>query len=175
MIKKLITLLLLSPLVYAGLILSPLHAFKLNFGEDAIVTKKTILISRAQAKEVQKIAKLKLSTKLYKTYTVSKNGTVLAYGIIVLQRVRTKNDAVLLIITLDGILRNVEIIAFNEANEWLPSKRWVDNFRDHNIVLNKDLKLGRNIPNVTGSTFSVRSVTDATRIGLAIYEVVMKK
>lgn len=171
--KKLsLTLLFLSSL-HAQLILSPFDALKMNFNENIVIQKKSILMSKAQAKEVQQRAKVKLNTKIYKTFKVSQDDKLLGYGILVIQKVRTKTSAILSIITPDGILRAIEIVAFNEPTEYIPSKTWVNSFKD--MPLDNTLKLGKKIPNITGATFSARSATDASRIALAIYELVIAK
>ena len=171
--KKLsLTLLFLSSL-HAQLILSPFEALKMNFNENIVIQKKSILISKAQAKEVQQRAKVKLNTKIYKTFKVTQDDKLLGYGILVIQKVRTKTSAILSIITPDGILKAIEIVAFNEPTEYIPSKTWVNTFT--NLPLDDTLKLGKKIPNITGATFSARSATDASRIALAIYELVIAK
>jgi len=171
--KKLsLTLLFLSSL-HAQLILSPFEALKMNFNENIVIQKKSILISKAQAKEVQQRAKVKLNTKIYKTFKVTQDDKLLGYGILVIQKVRTKTSAILSIITPDGILKAIEIVAFNEPTEYIPSKTWVNTFKD--MPLDDTLKLGKKIPNITGATFSARSATDASRIALAIYELVIAK
>ena len=171
--KKLsLTLLFLSSL-HAQLILSPFEALKMNFNENIVIQKKSILISKAQAKEVQQRAKVKLNTKIYKTFKVTQDDKLLGYGILVIQKVRTKTSAILSIITPDGILKAIEIVAFNEPTEYIPSKTWVNTFKD--MPLDDTLKLGKKIPNITGATFSARSATDASRIALAVYELVIAK
>ena len=171
--KKLsLTLLFLSSL-HAQLILSPFEALKMNFNENIVIQKKSILISKAQAKEVQQRAKVKLNTKIYKTFKVTQDDKLLGYGILVIQKVRTKTSAILSIISPDGILMAIEIVAFNEPTEYIPSKTWVNTFKD--MPLDDTLKLGKKIPNITGATFSARSATDASRIALAIYELVIAK
>ncbi len=170
--KKLSLLLLLIASVHAQLLLSPFDALKMNFNDDITIEKKSILISKAQAKEVQKRAKVKLTTKIYKTFKVTQDDRLLGYGVLVVQKVRTKNNAILSIITPEGTLKGIEIIAFNEPPEYIPSKIWVERFKD--LKLDETLKLGKKIPNITGATFSARSATDASRIALALYEIVLK-
>ncbi len=171
--KKLSLVLLFLSSLHAQLILSPFEALKINFNENIFIQKKSILLSKAQAKEVQQRAKVKLNTKIYKTFKVSQDEKLLGYGILVIQKVRTKTSAILSIITPDGILKAIEIVAFNEPTEYIPSKTWTDTFKD--MPLDDTLKLGKSIPNISGATFSARSATDASRIALAIYELVIAK
>ncbi len=170
--KKTFLVIVLTSSLCAQLLLSPFDALKMNFDDGITVDKKSILLSKTQAQAVQELAKVKLSTKIYKTFTVTQEDTLLGYGVLVIQKVRTKNSAVLSIITPEGRLKGIEIIAFNEPPEFIPSKLWVDTFKERR--LDDTLKLGREIPNISGATFSARSATDASRIALAIYEVVIK-
>jgi Na+-translocating ferredoxin:NAD+ oxidoreductase RnfG subunit len=171
--KRLSLLIILLSSLNAQLLLSPFDALKINFNEDITIEKKSILLSKAQAKAVQEHAKVKLNTKIYKTFKVTQKNQLLGYGVLVIQKVRTKNSAVLSIITPEGRLKSIEIIAFNEPPEYIPSSIWVDRFKG--VQLDDTLKLGKNIPNISGATFSARSATDASRIALAIYEVAIKE
>lgn len=170
--KKTYLILFLTLSLNAQLLLSPFDALKMNFNEDITIEKKSILLSKKQAKAVQERAKVKLSTKIYKTFKVTQDNNLLGYGVLVIQKVRTKNNAVLSVIAPDGMLKGIEIIAFNEPPEYIPSKIWIDRFAD--MKLDDTLKLGKKIPNISGATFSARSATDASRIALAIYEVILK-
>ena len=170
--KKLSLTLLFLTSLHAQVLISPFDALKMNFNEKIDIQKKSILISKAQAKEVQQHAKVKLNTKIYKTFKVTQDNKLLGYGILVIQKVRTKTSAILSIITPDGILKGIEIVAFNEPPEYIPSSIWVNRFKG--VQLDDTLKLGKKIPNITGATFSARSATDASRIALAIYELVIK-
>ncbi len=170
--KTLFLALLLITSINAQLLLSPYDALKMNFNDTIMIEKKSILLSKAEAKAVQERAKVKLSTKIYKTFKVTQDEKFLGYGILVIQKVRTKNSAILSVIAPDGTLKGIEIVAFNEPPEYIPSKLWIDRFKD--LKFDDTLKLGKQIPNISGATFSARSATDASRIALAIYEVVIK-
>lgn len=171
--KKLSLIILLISSLNAQLILSPFDALKMNFNDEITIEKKSILLTKAQAKAVQERAMVKLTTKIYKTFKVTQEDQILGYGILVIQKVRTKNSAVLSIITPEGRLKSIEIIAFNEPPEYIPSSIWVDRFKG--VQLDDTLKLGKKIPNISGATFSARSATDASRIALAIHEVAIKE
>lgn len=170
--KKTSLVILLISTLHAQLLLSPFDALKMNFNDAITIEKKSILLSKAQAEEVQGLSKVKLTTKIYKTFAVTQDEKLLGYGILVIQKVRTKDTAVLSIITPEGTLKGIEIIAFNEPPEYIPSAIWVDRFKG--AELDEELKLGKKIPNISGATFSARSATDASRIALAIYNVVIQ-
>jgi hypothetical protein len=170
---KYILLLIFSISLQAQLLISPFDAMKLHFGDDAKIEKKSLLLTAKEAKAVTKLAKTKLKTKIYKTFRASKNGKLLGHGILVLHKVRSKETAILSIITPDGILKTIEIIAFNEPMEYLPSKSWIEVLS--NKTLSPSLALGKDIPSITAATMSARAATNAARIALSIYQVKYKK
>ncbi len=170
---KFLLLLLFTLTLHAKLLISPFDAMKLHFGEDSRIEKKSLLLTSEQAKTVAKLAKLKLGTKIYKTFRAFKDDKLLGHGILVLHKVRSKNTAVLSIITPDGRLKTIEIVAFNEPIEYLPSKNWIEVL--NNKKLSDSLTLGKDIPSITAATMSARAATNAARIALSIYEVRLKK
>jgi len=166
---KYLLFLFLTLSLQAKLLISPFDAMILNFGEDILIHKKSILLSSKEAKEITKLAGIKLKTKLYKTFVAKKDGIIIGYGILALYKVRSKNTAVLSIIALDGKLKTLEIIAFNEPMEYIPSKRWIQIFHDKH--LSPSLALGKDIHSISGATMSARAVVKASRIALAVYKV----
>lgn len=170
--KILFTLLLtLSSQLWAQVLISPIDAMKENYDLNATVMKKNVLLTKAKFQNIQKNAAAKLDTKIYRIYTATRADKVLGYGILINRKVRSKNTVVLYFIK-DAILLNIEIIAFNEPLEYIPTKKWNSQFK--NIKTDTMLQLNRDIPSVTGATMSARSVTDGSRIAFAIYNELLK-
>jgi electron transport complex protein RnfG len=157
----------------AKLLLSPFDAMKANYGDNVEIVKKNILLSNEEAKAIQTQAQTKLDTKIYRIFTASNGDTLLGYGVLVMHKVRSKNMAVLSIITPDGILQGIEIIAFNEPMEYIPTEAWMRVLEKK--TLTPGLNLGKDIPTVTGSTLSARAATKAARIALALFNVKYKQ
>jgi len=155
----------------AKILISPIDAMKENYSPTATITKKNVLLPSQKFKKIQKNAKVKLQTKIYRIYTAMENGKVLGYGILVNSKVRSKNAVILYFIS-NNVLKGIEIIAFNEPAEYIPSKPWTSQFKD--LPTDKMLKLSREIPTITGATLSARSVTDGSRIAFAIYNELLK-
>ena len=170
---KYFLLLLLSINIQAQLLLSPFDAMTLHFSQEAKIEKNNILLTTDEAKSVSKLAKSKLKTKIYKTFRATKDGELLGWGILVLHKVRSKDTAILSIISPNGTLKTIEIIAFNEPIEYLPSKSWIEVL--NNKTLNPDLALGKDIPSITAATMSARAATMSARIALSIFEIKFKK
>lgn len=160
-----------ASLLQAQVLVSPIEAMQEHYSKDATITKKNILLSKTQFTQIQKSARVQLSTKIYRIYTAKKEKKTLGYGILINRKVRSKNAVVLYFIQ-NGILEDIEIIAFNEPKEYLPTKKW--NAQFHNIPTDKMLKLSREIPSISGATLSARSVTQASRIAFALYNQLLR-
>jgi len=173
MIKTYLTLLILLTLpLSAKVLISPIDAMKHSYGADSKITKKNILLKNEQAKKIQKNAKVKLKSKIFRTFTATKGSKTLGYGVLINRKVRSKNAVVLYFISKDSMLKGIEIIAFNEPHEYIPSKKWISQFE--NVPTDKNLRVGRDIPTITGATMSARSLTDGSRIAFAIYNELLK-
>jgi len=164
---KLVSLFLFAlTALQAQVLISPIEAMQENYDTHATVTKKNILLSKKRVANIQKSAKIKLRTKIYRIFTAKKDGKILGYGILVSRKVRSKN-AVVLYFVKDSELQGIEVIAFNEAMEYIPTKRWNKQFKQ--IPTNKMLQLNRDIPSISGATMSARSVVEGSRIAFGVY------
>ncbi len=148
-------------------------AMSSSFGLDISITKKNILLKKEEAKKVQTIAKVKIKSKIFKVYLAKRDSILVGYGVLISQKIRSKNAVILYSISKDGILKNIEIIAFNEPLEYLPSKKWKEQFRNTNA--RNSLKVGTDIAVISGATLSARAITNSSRVALALYEVSLKK
>ncbi|WP_457747445.1 FMN-binding protein [Sulfurimonas sp.] len=156
----------------AQVLLSPFEAMYQNLGENITLSKKNILLKKSEFNAVQNEAHVKLHTKIYRIYTAKKNNKIVAYGVLISRQVRSKNVVALYIIK-DSLLKNIEIIAFNEPLEYLTPKEWRSQFKEKST--DAMLHLSRDIPTVTGATLSARALTDASRIAFAVYNQLLKE
>ena len=155
----------------AQMLISPIDAMKEAYDLNATITKKNILLSNTKYKNIQKNAKTKLDTKIYRIFTAKKDDKILGYGVLVSRKVRAKNGVVLYFIKNNNLL-GIEVIAFNEALEYLTTDRWNSQFEDINT--SKMLRLNRDIPSISGATMSARSVVEGSRIAFALYDELLK-
>jgi len=163
--------LLYASLINATVLISPIEAMKEHFAPHAMISKKNILLSKKNFTLIQKSAKVKLDTKIYRVYTAKLDKKIVGFGILINRKVRSKNAVVLYLIS-KNILKSIEIIAFNEPKEYIPTKNWNAQFQ--NIKTDKMLKLSRDIPSISGATLSAKSITDASRIAFALYNQLYK-
>lgn len=156
----------------AKILITPLDAMKDAYPTSTDVVKKNIILSKKNASTITSEANVKLPSKIFRVFRAYENEKVIAYGILLNKKVRSKNAAVLYIISQDSILKNIEIIAFNEPAEYLPSKTW--NAQFENISTDTKLRSSKEIANITGATLSAKSITDGSRIAFAFYNNILK-
>ena len=156
----------------AKVLISPVDAMKQSYGNEAVIVKKNILLSKVQASKIEKSSKTKLDSKIFRVFKATKESKLLGYGILINKKVRSKNAVILYFISKDANLKSIEIIAFNEPLEYLPSDKWNSQFED--VPTDRMLRVSKEIPTITGATLSARSITDGSRVAFAFYNEVLK-
>jgi hypothetical protein len=136
------------------------------------VDSRTIVLNDEQASAIQSLAKAKLETRLITVYTGVKDGEIVGYAFIDIHNVRTLPEAFLIVLSPEGEIESLQVLAFYEPEEYLPSKGWLAQFDRR--VLDDQLRLGGEIHGIAGSTLSARAVTDGVRRSLAIFELIVK-
>ena len=164
--KVLLSMVLTLSIVSAKEGISLEKIFKATFSQGVTVGQKVITLSKNEMSQVQKQAKARIDSNKIRFYVVKKNNALEGYGVLVVQRVRTKKAAVLYLISKDEKIKSIEIIAFHEPSEYKPNSTWKDVFEGKSRV--DDLRAGHGIPTITGATMSARAISDAARIALAI-------
>ena len=165
--------LLLIASLHAKLLVSPFDALHAVYGNDVKIEKKNVLLTVDKAETVYKQAQMKKGSKIFRTYRVTKDKKPIAYAVLISRVVRTKDAAILYMISPEGVIDAVEVIAFNEPPEYTPSKQYVEQFKGKS---SKDtLRVGKDIPTVTGATMGARNVTDGARLALAVFGMLFKE
>lgn len=165
-------LILLALPLSASLLISPIDAMHQSYGTDSKIIKENVLLTNAKVEKIEQDAKVKLDEKIIRIFKASKNGKTLGFGVLVNRKVRSKNAVVLYMISANSLLKSIEIIAFNEPMEYIPSKNWMLQFE--NVKTDKMLRVAKEIPTITGATMSARSIVDGSRIAFALYNEMLK-
>jgi len=172
MLKILIILAMISSLSLAQILISPLDAMLETYSQSAMIKKKNTILTKDKAKLVQKKAKVKLKSKIFKYFIAKIDRKVVGYGILVSRKVRSKNAVTMYFIDVNGMSKGIEIIAFNEPLEFMASKKWTTQF--NNVPYTKKLKINNDVTSITGATLTARSLVDGSRIASAFFEVMLK-
>ncbi len=145
---------------------------KTSFKNVSEVEPKQLILSKAQFSKVRSRAKTAITTKVYRYYNIMGKSKKLGVGVLITRKVRSKKATVLYAFDNSGTLRFTEIMAFGEPPEYIPSKTWMSQLQNRGESVT--LTVGKDIPTISGSTLSARSITEGARVARAIYEIVLK-
>lgn len=142
------------------------------FPEAQRIEKIQVFLDPSQVEKIESIAMSELDSKLFIFYTGIKDGETLGYAIIDTHRLRTKTETVMYVISPDGTLAKTEILAFFEPTDYQPGGKWLDLYSKRR--LDDSLRIGRDIPNITGATITSHAFAKSVRRILAIYEIAIQ-
>jgi hypothetical protein len=156
----------------AKMLISPVDAMGQNYGTKSKISEESIILTAAEAKKIQEASQAKLDSNIFKFFKAEQNGKIIGYGVLINRKIRSKNGVVLYLISSDSILKSIEVIAFNEPMEYVPSKKWMSQFE--NVNTQTPLNLSKDIPTITGATLSAKSFVDGSKIAFAFYNEMLK-
>ncbi len=148
------------------------QALRLAFGEGAQLEREVFFLTEAQLARARELAGpgIRLESALLTRYRGSRGGQLAGWAYFDTHAVRTLQQTLMIVVAPDGGVARVEIVAFLEPEEYLPKRRWLEQFSGRR--LDGRLDLFRGIHGITGATLSARAVTDATRRVLALHAAV---
>jgi electron transport complex protein RnfG len=154
---------------FAQVLGDPVALTQRAFGAKS-VESQNIILTQEQTQQLAKASLQKIDTKLYRLYIAKNESKTLGYGVLLNKKVRTKTAIALYLIGTDFKIKSIEIVAFNEPIEYLPTKTWLDGFDNKSAA--DTLRLNQDIPTVSGATLSARAVTDGAREAIALVNIV---
>lgn len=137
----------------------------------AEVTRKTVFLTAVEAEAIQTRARTNVESKIVTYYRAAKNGATVGTAFLETKTVRTMPATFIVVINPDTSVRAVEMLAFHEPEDYLPSARWLGQFAGKGP--DDDLFLKRGIHSIAGSTLSAQAISDAVRRIIATYELVV--
>ena len=155
----------------AKVYLSRTEAVAAAFPDADRVEERNLVLDDAQARSIEGLARSPLGTRIVTVYTGMRAGEVLGHALIDIHTVRTLPEAFMVVMSPDGKVRSLRMLAFYEPEEYRPPDRWLRQFERQG--LDPDLRLQGRIHGIAGSTLSSRAVTGAVRRALALWEVVL--
>jgi hypothetical protein len=161
---------LACPETFAKVFLDPKAALVLAFGQDARVERKAVFLTEAQLAHARELAGkgVEVESALVTRYTGrSGTGTLLGTAYFDSHRVRTLPETVMIVVSPEGSVARVEILAFTEPEEYKPRPAWLEQYRGR--ALDREMALRRGVHGITGATLSAEAVTAAVRRVLAIH------
>jgi hypothetical protein len=152
---------------------SRMEALEFPFPDAERIESETHVLSDPQVERIQELSRCQIDSKLVKLYTGMKGDDVLGYAFIDIHTVRTMPEAFMVVLTPEGSVRALRLLAFHEPLEYQPAGRWYDQFEQKS--LKQPLRLGGDIHGIVGATLSARATTRGVRRALALYEVLVQK
>lgn len=151
----------------ARLLLSKKEALGLAFPAGATVKKKDAFLSKEDLAAVREIARAPVESRLWTYFVAESSGRAAGYAYFDRIVVRTMPATVMAAVSPDGSLRFLEVLSFDEPEDYLPLKRWLELFEGQDDP--ERLRVGVNIRNVSGATLTSHALTDAARRLLGLH------
>jgi len=154
----------------AKVFLSQEEALKLAF-PAATVERETAFLTNEQRLEAQRLSEDEaLPSALVVYYVATKDGGRLGTAYFDTHIVRTMPETIMVVVDAAGRAARIEVLSFQEPEEYLPRPRWYEQFRGK--PLNDELSMKRGIRPVAGATLTARAATEAARRVLALHQVI---
>jgi len=154
--------------VFAGLFYSRKQAVKIAFPTADKIDTVTLVLSKAEQAKLVRASGSLIDSRIFSYYVGKKGGKVLGYAFIETHVVRTMPEAIMTVMTPQGTLEKVFILAFYEPQEYMPSALWLKQFIGK--IIKSDIRLDRGIQSITGATLSCRAITKGVKKNLAFYK-----
>ena len=168
----LLALALLASAASAKVFYAKDEALHLAFPDADKVEARDFFLTPEQRTAIEERAKSKLDSDLLTVYVGQRDGAVQGYAMLDTHTVRTLPETFLVVVSPQGTVAATHLLAFYEPLEYSPPVRWLEQF--HDATLTDDLRVGRGIVAITGSTLTSEAVTGGVRRALAIYDVLLK-
>lgn len=115
------------------------------------------------------MADVEMRHSVIHSYRAMEGGVLRGVAYLDHHRVRTLPETLLVVVTPEGAIKDVQVLEFHEPLEYMPGRIWYEQLLDRS--LDRNLYLKRGIDGVTGATLTARATTQATRRTLAIHAV----
>lgn len=154
----------------ARVLVSQPQALRLAFpaGVTSATERRTAYLSPEQAAEVERLAQAKLDSRIWSYYVGRSSAGVSGYAYFDKVVVRTMPAVLMAALDASGRLRFLEVLSFEEPEDYLPARRWLELFPGRDP---EGLRVPRSLPNVSGATLSAHALSDSARRMLAVHRV----
>jgi hypothetical protein len=99
-------------------------------------------------------------------YEARREGELVGVGWLDVHVVRTKQQALLVVLEPDGRVARIDVLAFEEPREYRAPPRWLAQFAGRTAA--DGLKVGGGIHGLGGATLTARAVTQTVRLATAL-------
>ena len=135
----------------------------------ATVVSDRVFLTNDQVERIAALARTDVVSKIYARYIARQGGAVVGRAYVDTHVVRTKRASLLVSLEADGRVRRIDVTAFLEPPEFVPSEPWRRQYYDQ--PLSDDIAVHRRIRPIAGATLTTGSVNGAVRRVLALDQV----
>lgn len=161
-----------APPARAKVFASQKQALAEAFPEATRIERRTFVLSRDQAARIESQTGRPVDARVVVIHVAHRDDRVIGFAEIAVHKVRTQPEAMLIVLTPEGVVRSVRIIAFHEPLDYLPTDRWYAQLGGKKQ--GDRLNLGREVHGVVGATLSAQAAVDAVRRILAYWEILLR-
>jgi hypothetical protein len=147
------------------------EALRQIYGERASFRAQTAYLTPTQIERLRQEARAPIEVKRVTWYVASAGDTLLGFGFVDQNVVRTMSETVLTALDARGSVKAVEILVWNEPQDYLPKRRWLDTARG--LSDPEKTRPGESLPTIAGATLSARAIAASIRRSLAYYRVLV--
>ena len=149
------------------------QALATAFPKGTVVTRQAIFLKPAQLDAARKESGVEFKDQLIVRYAGTLNGRAVGHAYFDTHLVRTLQETVMVVVRPDGKVDRIDILSFNEPQDYMPKERWMDQFEGRK--LDDELSLKRSIRPISGASLSGRAIVNASRKVLALHRVIGAK
>jgi hypothetical protein len=147
------------------------EAMELAFGKDAQIEVLSLFPDKTEITKIESDAKVKLESGMFSFYVGKKQGKIVGYAAIESETVRTKPETLMVVLSPEGQIQKVTLLAFHEPPEYQAPDRWFELFNNKPL---EELDFNKGIQGISGATLSTRSALNSVRKVMAIYQTMIK-
>jgi hypothetical protein len=136
------------------------------FGAGARAQGRTAYLSDAQVEAVKRAARAPFAAHRVTYYEIAHGDTALGLAFVDQNVVRTQTETLLIALDPTGAIRAIEVLAWNEPDDFRPPDRWLARARGQSSPAT--LEPGKSLPHLAGATLSGRAVAACARRALAL-------
>lgn len=149
------------------------EALRLAFPDADRTQARDFFLTEDQRAAIERDARSPVDSDLLTVYLGYAGDRLLGYAIFDTHAVRTLPETFLTVLSTDGEIEATYVIAFHEPMDYLPTESWLRQFDGKRLA--DDLRVGRGIVAITGSTLSSHAVMGGVRRALAIHAVLLSQ
>ena len=150
----------------AKLLISREDALVKIFGETAVTQSKTLYLTEEEKAELEQTARAKIKRRRVTYYQITAGDSLAGLVFVDKHVVRSLSETVLIAIDAKGNTLAVEILAWYEPDDYMPSSRWLEQAEGQQEI--QEMRVGEGMPHIAGATLSTQALTAALRRALAI-------